>query len=290
MNLSETDIRSPKAETWVVRGDASDARPWLANAPVCPALAHYAIRHLSIVDTPAPFEIVRTKLGGSYFLASLEGEGRVLIDGRWARCRAGWAVLLPPGTLQAFHAPARGHWRFCGIRYQERSGQKPLAAVQTPVMGRFDAEPLRLAILGLRHECLKSSTPAAVENWAALAHLYVLAFAHPASMDRRLWHLWEVVAARLEHPWTVPEMAKLANVSEKQLERLCRKELGRPPHQQLMWLRMRAAADMLTTSTAKIETIASRVGYQNPFVFSTTFKRIMGFSPSEYSRRSIEVG
>jgi transcriptional regulator GlxA family with amidase domain len=43
--------------------------------------------------------------------------------------------------------------------------------------------------------------------------------------------------------------------------------------------------DLLTSSTAKIETIAGRVGYQNPFVFSTTFKRVMGFRPSEYPGR-----
>lgn len=285
MNLSETDIRSNRSSLRVVRADATDARPWLASAPVCTALAHHAIRHLAVADMPAPFRIVRTRLGGSYFLASFGGEGRVLIDGRWKRCRPGSAVLLPPGTLQSFHTPARGRWQFCWVRYQERAGQKPLAAVQTPVLGRFDAEPLRLAILGLHRECSHSGAPAAIEHWVELIHHYVLSFAQPAQMDRRLWHLWENVARSLDRPWTVTEMADTANVSEKQLERLCRRELGRPPHQQLIWLRMRHAADLLTGSDAKIETIASRVGYQNPFVFSTTFKRVMGFSPSEYPGR-----
>ena len=112
IDLSETDIRSVRAATWIVRGDEADARPWLASAPVCAALAHHAIRHLAVADMPAPFRIVRTRLGGSYFLASFDGEGRVLVDGRWTVCRAGVAVLLPPGTLQAFQTPVGG--RSCG--------------------------------------------------------------------------------------------------------------------------------------------------------------------------------
>jgi hypothetical protein len=115
---------------------------------------------------PAPFEIVRTRLGGSYFLACFGGEGRVLVDGRWTRCPAGLAVLLPPGTLHAFHTPPEGRWDFCWVRYQERPGQKPLAAVQTPVMARYDAAPLRLAILGLHHEATTAAARAALAHWA----------------------------------------------------------------------------------------------------------------------------
>ncbi len=110
-------------------------------------------------------------------------------------------------------------------------------------------------------------------------------FARPAEMDARLWRLWERVAADLGRPWTVAEMAVEAHLSEKQLQRLCRRELGRNPRRQLIWLRMRHAADLLTSTTAKVETIAMQVGYHNPFVFSTTFKRVMGWPPSEYPGR-----
>ena len=35
----------------------------------------------------------------------------------------------------------------------------------------------------------------------------------------------------------------------------------------------------------KIETIAHACGYENPFVFSTTFKKWVGWRPSEYRAR-----
>ncbi len=284
-SLSETDIRPLNAEVWTVRADADDTRPWLAGSPVCPALQGCQVRHLGVAHMPSPFEIVRTRLGGSYLLACFGGEGRVLVDGAWVACHAGQAALLPPGTLHAFQTPPGGRWDFCWVRYQERAGQKPLAAAQTPVIAAYDPEPLRLAILGLHHESRTTAVPAAAEGWVALIHHYVLRFAEPASMDRRLWRLWDKVAATLDHPWTITAMAAEAHLSEKQLQRLCRKELGRNPRRQLIWLRMRQAAELLTTTDAKIETIAARVGYQNPFVFSTTFKRVMGWSPSSYPGR-----
>ena len=283
--LSETDIRPDGAVVWTVRADAEDTRPWLAAAPVCPSLAGVRIRHLGLAQMPSPFEIVRTKLGGSYFLACFGGEGRVLVDGAWVACRRGQAALLPPGTLHAFSTRRGGRWDFCWVRYQELPGQRPLAAAQTPVIAGFDPEPLRLAVLGLHHECAGARVPTAEDAWVGLIHHYVERFARPAGMDARLSALWDRVAADLGRPWTVTEMAAEAHLSEKQLQRLCRKELGRNPRRQLIWLRMRHAADLLSATSAKIETIADQVGYQNPFVFSTTFKRVMGWPPSKYPGR-----
>lgn len=296
-HLSETDIRPTNAKAFVIRADDGDSRQWLANAVVCAELSRHQIRHLAVASMPSPFEIVRTKLGGSYFLTCIGGEGRVLIDGRWARCRPGEAVLLPPGTLHAFHTAPGRRWDFCWVRYQERSGQQPLTSAQTPVVAQFDPEPLRLAILGLFHEC--KSTPAgatsqkardrtdspAIQHWVDLIHHYVLRFAAPRRADPRIGQLWEHVAATLGDRWTIADMARSAHLSEKQLQRLCLKELGRTPKQQLIWLRMQRASELLRELGSKIETIANRVGYQNPFVFSTTFKRVMGWSPSDYPGR-----
>ncbi|HZZ71168.1 MAG TPA: AraC family transcriptional regulator [Pirellulales bacterium] len=284
-HLSETDIRPAMDRVAIVRADEADPRAFLASGAVCGALGHVRIRHLAAGNLPCPFRIVRTKLGGTFFLACYGGEGRVLVDGRWKVCRAGQAALLPPGTLHAFHTAEKKSWDICWVRYQESPGQKPLAAVHSPLLAQYDPEPLRLAILGLHRECTEQNTPALLERWVELIHAYVLRFAQPASLDPRLWELWTRVAEKLAQPWSVATMAHAAHLGEKQLQRLCRRELGRTPRQQLIWLRMRRAAELLTSTGGKIETIAAQVGYDNAFVFSSTFKRVMGFSPSEYPGR-----
>lgn len=284
--LRETDIHHPDTVSWTVRVDGADPRPWLQAAPVCGLLRDYQMLHLGVWRTADPFEVVRTKLGGSYFLATLEGEGQVWIDGRWARCRAGEAFLLAPGTLNAFRATAGRGWEYCWVRYRENPGQRPVATSHSPVLGACDARPLRHAVLGLYHACLRETAPAHAGVWLQLIHSEVLRFAQPPAPDVRIRRLWDAVSADLAGDWTSAAMARVAKVGEKQLERLCRRELGRTPRQHLIWLRMRRAAELLQGRSRKIESIAREVGYHNPFVFSSTFKRCLGWSPSEYPRPS----
>lgn len=234
---------------------------------------------------PAPFRIVRTDLGGSYFLASLDGEGCVLVDGKWQPSLPGHAFLLPPGTMNAFFTPTGKRWRFCWVRFHEERDKPTVSRANSPVLARFDGQPLSMAIEGLRYECLGRATAVRIEDWIRLIRGYVALFASPNPADTRLWTLWESVAGELNHPWTIREMAAKLRLSEKQFQRLCQRELGRSPKQHLMWLRMRKAAELLLETNKKISSIAILVGYENPFVFSSTFKRMMGWTPSDYTQQ-----
>ncbi|MEZ6107140.1 MAG: helix-turn-helix domain-containing protein [Pirellulaceae bacterium] len=284
-HLSETDIRSPDATTRSVRVDTRVRRPWMSGEPTCPFLRNLQVLHLGIGAMPGPFEIVRTKLAGSYFLACFGGEGRVVVDGQSKRCGPGQAFLLPPGTLQRFYTRQTEPWRFAWVRFQEQKGQQPIAAANSPVLADYDPEPLRLAVEGLYHECRHENSAVEVERWATLIEGYVRRFAEPRQLDERIWKLWQVVEADLGASWNSQLMAREVHLGEKQLERLCLRELGRTPRQQLIWLRMRRAAELLAEGDRKVASIAIEVGYQNPFVFSTTFKRCIGWPPSEHSAR-----
>jgi len=84
-------------------------------------------------------------------------------------------------------------------------------------------------------------------------------------------------------------LARLAHMSTEHLRRLCRRQLGRSPMHQVIFLRMRRAAELLATTDEKVETIAAAVGYQNPFAFSNTFKKWTGWRPSEFPGRVFEA-
>jgi AraC-like DNA-binding protein len=228
-------------------------------------------------------------------------EGRILVDGRWQKCRAGMACLLPPHLLNAFHAVPGKPWDFVWVRYQATPEQRPLVSASSPVLAKFDPEPLRLAMLGLHAESLRaqkeqsakgspspaapSHAPAALHHWVELVQTYVLRFAQPWQMDDRLSRLWEKIADRLGEPWTLTQLAQEVHMSEEHLRRLTTHQLGRSPMRQLTYLRMRHAAELLASTEDKIESIALAVGYQNAFVFSTTFKKWTGWRPSEHRAR-----
>jgi AraC-like DNA-binding protein len=98
--------------------------------------------------------------------------------------------------------------------------------------------------------------------------------------------LWEAVEKHLAEPWTMSEMAQVASLSAEHLRRLSRAATGRSPHAHLMHLRMKRAAELLLSTDWPIKRIAEVVGYANPFVFSTTFKKVIGWPPSSYAARN----
>jgi transcriptional regulator GlxA family with amidase domain len=115
-----------------------------------------------------------------------------------------------------------------------------------------------------------------------LIHGFVTRSARPYRGDDRLWRVWEVVERELASNWELKRLADIAHLSPEHLRRLCQEQLGRSPVQQVTYLRIRRAVDLLTTTHDKVETIAHAVGYESPFTFSNAFKRWTGRRPTDF--------
>jgi AraC-like DNA-binding protein len=266
------------SETHIV---GSHTRQLIVRAEDCAALAQRQISHVGVGDAAVPYRIVRTHLSGTYVHACLGGEGRMLLDGRWRPHRAGMVSLAPAHVLHAFHAIPSKRWQYCWVRYMPASPRSSVGFM-APVMARFDPEPLNHAIQGLCNEVRAGGNTGSATLWIDLIEHYITRFAEPLQREDRLRAVWDAVQADLAHAWTAESLADLAKISGEHLRRLCQRSLGRSPMQQLTYLRMQYAAHRLATTHEKIEDIALRVGYQNPFAFSNTFKRMTGFRPSRY--------
>jgi AraC-like DNA-binding protein/mannose-6-phosphate isomerase-like protein (cupin superfamily) len=283
--LSETDIRTEGSTHLTLRSSPEDQRDWLRNAIVCNTLNRQNVLHLGYATMKPPFAIVRMHLGGSYFLAGLEGKGRFITDGRWKTCSPGQAFLLPAGTMHAFESLPDNDWSFCWVRFREGARNQPVGEANSPVLAPFNSQAFQKAILGLVAEATLSERQEMELLWLDIIYKYIREFAEPGFLDARLLKLFHQVEQALDEAWSNEKMAQVAGIGERQLERLCLKQLGRTPRQHLIWLRMHKAANLLTNGELKIESIAAEVGYTNPFAFSNTFKRYMGWAPSKYPGR-----
>jgi transcriptional regulator GlxA family with amidase domain len=74
-------------------------------------------------------------------------------------------------------------------------------------------------------------------------------------------------------------------LSPRQLSRRFTQAFGLTPSEQIEALRLDAARDYLTGSSAQIDMIAAAVGFRSDDAFRRAFDRRFGLSPTEYRRR-----
>lgn len=288
-SFTETHILGDETSLRCVGSTEKAERPWLEGQPICEALAHYQILHAGIMYARFPYQIVRTFQGGAFFLVTVRGTGQILVNGSWHTCQQGQACLLPAYTTNAFHCVQGEEWDFCWVRYRHPEGQIPLIAATAPIIEEFSIDQFHAAIQGMLFEAEQEHRQTITEQWAQLIHIYVSEFVAPYRADDRLWSLWHAVEHDLAYNWTLDSMANKACLSGEHLRRLCKAQYGRSPVQQVRWLRMQRAAELLATTDYKVESIGYDVGYKNPTVFSTAFAKHFHLKPSQYRIKQAEV-
>lgn len=78
------------------------------------------------------------------------------------------------------------------------------------------------------------------------------------------------------------DIAKNFNISYSQLYKICKTNFMMSPKQIITTHRIRNAVDRLLMTDDSIKVIASKIGYTDEFLFSKTFSKAMGYSPSKF--------
>lgn len=83
---------------------------------------------------------------------------------------------------------------------------------------------------------------------------------------------------------SVHSTATACGVSYSHMTRVFRENAGLSPHQYLLRVKMLHAAQRISTETVTLDELAGELGFADAFVFSKSFKRILGVSPREYRK------
>ena len=85
-------------------------------------------------------------------------------------------------------------------------------------------------------------------------------------------------------PWSLPELARLCNMSRTTLVRQFQEKLGRSASELLTDIRMAVATNELKKPSMSIGAVAEAVGYQSEAAFRRAFKRHMGVTPAQWRK------
>ncbi|NUT94263.1 MAG: helix-turn-helix domain-containing protein [Saccharothrix sp.] len=106
----------------------------------------------------------------------------------------------------------------------------------------------------------------------------------PAQDDHPLADLLPWAAQRLDHPLTVEDLARQANLSSRHLTRHFHNITGTTPLQWLHTQRIRRAQELLETTDDSIDQIATAAGMGTATTLRRHFHRALGVPPDTYRR------
>lgn len=95
------------------------------------------------------------------------------------------------------------------------------------------------------------------------------------------------VAALFNEParaWSLPDLARLCNMSRATLARQFQEKLGRSASDLLTDIRMTLAANELKNSSLSTGAVAEAAGYQSEAAFQRAFKSHMGITPAQWRK------
>lgn len=283
-------MRAPPAPLKEATINGRRSRIWTLEAKDCAEFAAHQIARVGIDAAHVPYRRVRLSPSGSFFMASLEGQGKMLLEGQWQTVMPGTLCLAPPRILNALSAVRGQRWVFAWVRYDEPAAIKPLVGAASPLRAKEGAEQLGRAVAGLRAAWTGRRDPTEIHHWVNLAHRLCLRSARPWQGDSRIGSLWDAVLRDLTRTWKLPMLAHHCHMSGEHLRRLCLRELGRTPMEHVTYIRIQRARELLETNSEKLEVVAAQVGYHSADVFTRAFTRCVGIPPSDFRARSLPGG
>ncbi|MCQ4166572.1 AraC family transcriptional regulator [Tahibacter harae] len=263
-----------------------------------------------------------SEFGQPSFCIMLQGSCRLSVDGHApVRLDAGDFVLLPttPAFTIASEAPAPpvhlDPARLAATRGEVRYGEQGGAPEMRSLGGSFLFEASDPALLvsllpGLVHvpgaerlaqlvklvgEESAQEKPGSAVMLSRLVDLLLIEAlrantgtrAPPGLLrglgDERLAAALTQMHARIDHPWTISQLAGAAALSRSSFFERFTQQVGAAPMEYLLSWRMTVARNLLRREQLSVAEVAERVGYGSSSTFSVAFSRHVGVPPSRYA-------
>jgi AraC-like DNA-binding protein len=217
-----------------------------------------------------------------------EGQGLLSTESGEQQIGTNSLLLLPAGSSFSYQlGKAHNNWKIIWYLIDDSCDWQWLKNKGICLTTNSHVDNIYYLSLSLYKETLASTPSSALLNLnAQLVVAYINRDLQlPENINTKktaMIMFFQQLESRLQQPWTQPLLAKLAGYSPAQFNRLCLQQLATTPIKKLRQLRMQRAKALLKSSELNLTDIASAVGYNDVFNFSSAFKREVGIAPNQY--------
>ena len=225
---------------------------------------------------------------------SLDATAEDGVTTRRYELQAGQGFLICPGLINTYFADENDPWKyvwveFDGLRASESLRYAGLTAAQ-PIY-RADDETQSNRVRDLMLYIAEHSEASTIH---LIGYLYLFVDALMQSSSTRVsaqenqlkdFYIQEAVnyiEQNYQRNLTVEEVADACRLNRSYFSKLFKENVGCPPQEFVIRVRLAKAAELMCSSNAPISEIAVRCGYSNQFHFSRAFKKHYGIPPQKW--------
>lgn len=272
---------------------------------VCEQLTKHAlIRDLIVTDIgffPKAKYHFRERLSGvdsHIFIYCSSGEGWVEINGeKPLELKKNTLIVIPAGTPHRYGSEDHDPWSIYWFHLRGEQVNQFIKSFE------LTGEPLRfpsnffLKFTELFEHCynILSNKP-----YSLLYHIQVsqtmryllstigITTVRSQQEEKREHYLENAVLFMTNHLNTTIKLSDLANflgLSKQHIIYIFKQETGLPPIDYFIRMKMQRACQMLDLTDMNIKEICNSIGISDPYYFSRLFKKVMGYSPTDYRKK-----
>lgn len=225
---------------------------------------------------------------------SLDATAEDGVTTRRYEIQAGQGFLICPDLINTYFADEHDPWKyvwveFDGLRASESLRYAGLTAAQ-PIY-RADDEAQSAQVRELMLYIAEHSEASALHLIGYLC-LFIDALMQSSSTrvsaqenqlkDFYIQEAVNYIEQNYQRNLTVEEVADACRLNRSYFSKLFKDNVGCPPQEFLIRVRLAKAAELMCSSNAPISEIAVRCGYSNQFHFSRAFKKHYGVPPQKW--------
>lgn len=227
-----------------------------------------------------------------YFIR--EGAGKISIEGVTYDPKPGQLIVIPQGKRHSFDSSGAGRYKKYYCHFKANAGTYSLFDVIDCAYMITVADENKVVELFenlLAHEQEETVHGSLMKKSEVLRLLAVfleqteIRGTHlRASSLTMMNRIADYIDTHVDQMLTVEALAQKANLHPSYFCQLFKKTLGMSPVRYINHVRMEKAKKMLSQTDLLVGQIAERTGFLNVYYFSTSFKKQMDMTPSNYRK------
>lgn len=245
--------------------------------------------HDVIIGITYPYADYRVKRNGTdavnVFEYILEGEGEILLDGKWHHAAAGDIYVLRQMEPHEYHSDPKNPWKKIWINYTASYISAFLDAYGIE-SGIYRAENARVYFEQL-FSYTKGDGSYMPSNYdiAATVHCIIHAIASSRKDERTPERIIrEALDSAVYEKLNLDALADALHMSKSNVIRIFKKHYGVTPYEYLISLKITTAKVLLKNTRMTIREIAGRLCIADEHYFSSLFLAKVGMRPREYRK------